>query len=354
MGRSSCWLLAAWSYCTRSRCAAATDRMRHPPARRRLAPRRGQRRGHRLGARQSESQGGGLSGRVVRGGIAVAGYRDDAVPRRAASCLRLSAAKVCSSAEPVTNVTLTELAEPVGLAGRCGCRRCRSDLRGCGRWRRLGFRMRRTRCSRPQEPTMLWLAERPAGWVAPGARLAVEVAPRPGRGGGWRRGTRRGKRRALHRTHRCLGRRCRRLASGGWLAGRRRGRRCLGGRHVALAVAVPGGDGGGGGGTVPRPNSAGEAPGTDGSAIGAAAATCCALRPIGDQRAGDVGERRAVRLRRLRRHSGQVGIRLVGAGRRRPLLGDLAAFQAMPPAHRVYRRGTKSNPPAAAHTATRH
>ncbi len=28
---------------------------------------------------------------------------------------------------------------------------------------------------------MLWLAERPAGWVAPGARLAVEVAPRPGR-----------------------------------------------------------------------------------------------------------------------------------------------------------------------------
>jgi hypothetical protein len=46
---------------------------------------------------------------------------------------------------------------------------------------------------------------------------------------------------------------------------------------VALALAVLGGGGGGGGGTVPRPNRFGEAPGSDGSAIGAAAAMCCAL-----------------------------------------------------------------------------
>src|ERR1700760_3865740 len=43
-------------------------------------PRGGQRRGHRLGARQTESEGSGLGGRVVRGGIAVAGDRDDAAP----------------------------------------------------------------------------------------------------------------------------------------------------------------------------------------------------------------------------------------------------------------------------------
>jgi hypothetical protein len=46
---------------------------------------------------------------------------------------------------------------------------------------------------------------------------------------------------------------------------------------VALAVWVPGGGGGAGGGTVPRPNNPGEAEGSDGSAIGAAAARCCAL-----------------------------------------------------------------------------
>ena len=46
---------------------------------------------------------------------------------------------------------------------------------------------------------------------------------------------------------------------------------------VALACPVPGGGGGGGGGTVPRPNSAGEALGSEGSAIGAAAAACWAL-----------------------------------------------------------------------------
>ena len=47
----------------------------------------------------------------------------------------------------------------------------------------------------------------------------------------------------------------------------------------ALAVCVPGGveGGGGGGGSVPLPNSAGDALGEDGSAIGAAAAMCWAL-----------------------------------------------------------------------------
>jgi hypothetical protein len=45
----------------------------------------------------------------------------------------------------------------------------------------------------------------------------------------------------------------------------------------ALAVGVPGGGGDGGGGKVPLPNSPGEALGEDGSAMGAAAAKCCAL-----------------------------------------------------------------------------
>ena len=57
--------------------------------------------------------------------------------------------------------------------------------------------------------------------------------------------------------------------------------------------------------------------------------------PIGDQGAGDVGESGTVRLRRFRRHRGQVRVRLVCAGRRRSLLGDLAALQVVPPADRV-------------------
>lgn len=45
----------------------------------------------------------------------------------------------------------------------------------------------------------------------------------------------------------------------------------------ALAACVPGGGAGGGGGKVLLPNSAGDALGDDGSAIGAASARCCAL-----------------------------------------------------------------------------
>jgi len=45
----------------------------------------------------------------------------------------------------------------------------------------------------------------------------------------------------------------------------------------ALALGAADGAGGGGGGMVPRPNSDGEAAGSEGSAIGAAAAMCCAL-----------------------------------------------------------------------------
>ena len=67
---------------------------------------------------------------------------------------------------------------------------------------------------------------------------------------------------------------------------------------VALAGAVPGGAAGVGGGTVPRPNKAGDALGSDGSGNGAAAARCCALVRSAISALGDVGERRAVRLRR--------------------------------------------------------
>ena len=124
---------------------------------------------------------------------------------------------------------------------------------------------------------MLWLAERPAGSVAPGARLAVEVAPRPGRRGG-----------CAAAPGGASGVLC--TAPTGALAGAAAvwppvaGWLGVGGAGgasaaamVALAFAVPDGEGGGGGGTVPRPNRAGDAPGTDGSAIGASAATCCAL-----------------------------------------------------------------------------
>ena len=60
--------------------------------------------------------------------------------------------------------------------------------------------------------------------------------------------------------------------------------------------------------------------------------------PVGDQRIGDIGERRAIRLRRLGRHRCQVRIGLVRTGRRRSLFGDLAALQIVPPGHRVHRR----------------
>src|ERR1700719_2599043 len=60
--------------------AAATDRSGIHLHGRGWHPGGGQRGGHRLGAGQTESEGGRLGGRVVRGGIAVAGNRDDAVP----------------------------------------------------------------------------------------------------------------------------------------------------------------------------------------------------------------------------------------------------------------------------------
>ena len=105
----------------------------------------------------------------------------------------------------------------------------------------------------------------------------------------------------------------------------------------ALAVGVPGGGGDGGGGKVPLPNSPGEALGEDGSAMGRRR-QMLRVGPVGDQRAGDVGQRGPVRLRRFRRHRRQVRVRLIRAGRRRSLLGDLTALQVVPPAHRVHRR----------------
>jgi hypothetical protein len=65
--------------------------------------------------------------------------------------------------------------------------------------------------------------------------------------------------------------------SAGALAGGGAGGASAAGIEALAAGGVPGGGGAGGGGRVPLPNSPGDAVGEDGSAIGAAAARCCAL-----------------------------------------------------------------------------
>ena len=84
--------------------------------------------------------------------------------------------------------------------------------------------------------------------------------------------------------------------------------------------------GGGGGGAVPTPNRRGEAEGEDGSASGAACAACCALVRSATSDCGQLLHRLRIRRRRLRRNRGDVRVWLIGAGRRRTLFGDLAAF----------------------------
>jgi len=58
---------------------------------------------------------------------------------------------------------------------------------------------------------------------------------------------------------------------------------------------------------------------------------------IGDQRIRDLLAQFWIGGRRTRRHGAEIGKRIVGAWRRRALLGDGAALQAMPPSHRIHR-----------------
>lgn len=149
---------------------------------------------------------------------------------------------------------------------------------------------------------------------------------------------RRGQWRALHRADWRLGRCRHRLRAVGRRTGRCRGRWCL--RRCHRRTRLPGSRR-----RRRRHGSASEQArgrtgqrrirnrrrGRDMLRVGA----------VGDQCIGDIGERGAVRLLGFRRHAGQVGIGLVGTGRRWPLLGNLAALQIVPPSHWVYRCGER-------------
>jgi hypothetical protein len=59
------------------------------------------------------------------------------------------------------------------------------------------------------------------------------------------------------------------------------------------------------------------------------------MRPVGDQALGDALQLLHIRRLGTRRNRCEVRIRSVGARRRRALLGNLAAFQIVPPRDRV-------------------
>ena len=317
---------------------------------------RGQRRGHRLGARQAEGERRRLRRRVVRGGVAVAGDRDRCrCPRRAASAFSAVGAErrqLRRSRRRTSTLTAS--------AGRpAGRRRRRRRRRGgaAWQWRGGGGAAGIRPVSRRQEPAV------------PAPRTPRQVGRRRGGGRQWRwrspdggrlrRGAGRRKRRALHRSDRRLGRRRAPSAARccGWRRRRGRGRR--GRRRPPPWRRSPAQSAGRRRGRWRRRRCPGRtAPAmrwaSDGSGNRRRRRRVLRVGAVGDQRAGDVAERRAVRRRRLGRHGRQVGIGLVGAGRRRPLLGDLAALQAVPPAHRVDRgREATSSPPAAAPAAQR-
>ena len=320
MGRSRGWEALLYQTCG----AAATDRCgidlhggcRHAG--------RSQRGGHRLSARQAEGQCRRLGVRIVRGGVAIAGDRDDAVaaPRgellqRIGSRLRQrgrtgdegdadgvgrARLEAVSPASPrprlpapsapgwrpmvVARVAPAWRPLPVGVAGGGG------GGAAADRWRRSRRRRGGNAGGWAGAGGGTGACATPAAWAAPaGGWHLRDGAARPlaaliaGRR----------ERRALHRANRCLGRRRQQAlvprlavwagAGGASAAG-----------MEALAVAVPGGGGGGGGGTVPRPNSARR--GARQRRIGDRRRRGSVLRvgAVGDQRVGDVGQRGAVGL----------------------------------------------------------
>ena len=64
--------------------------------------------------------------------------------------------------------------------------------------------------------------------------------------------------------------------------------------------------------------------------------------PVRNQRIGQLLQLVHVRRLRLGRHGREVGIRLVGTRRRRPILCDLAALLPVPPVDRVHRGGRRT------------
>ena len=179
---------------------------------------------------------------------------------------------------------------------------------------------------------------RASGGAVAGSAPAAGAAPRSA-----------AERRALHRSDRRLGRR--RRAPTRRPAARRRGGASP--RHGGARLRGPGGGGGGGGGTVPRPNRAGEALGSEGSASAPPrprAARWCGRRSA-RWRCWPARRDRALGLRR---HDARFGYGWSAPGRRRPL-----ARRSCRPAGRATnspgssRPGTTNSPPAAAPTTAR-
>src|SRR5271166_202558 len=213
------------------------------------------------------------------------------LPRRPASCFRVSVPTAGNSAEPVTNVTLTVLA---GLGGDGGAGAPVATVVGAAGGE-AGVASG-AGAGGGGGTSAGAAATGTAGAGGAGGRAgaaagdgAMEATPgrfaggggETGNGGGGAASTAGGSCAAPGGASGVL---CTVLT--GALAGAAASGPLAGGLGVAgaggasaaaidaLACALPGG---GGGGTVPRPNRPGEALGSDGSAIGAAAAICCAL-----------------------------------------------------------------------------
>ena len=337
-------------YCTRRAVAAATDRRGidlHGGSRNAGG---GQRRGHRLGARQAESERRRLGVRIVRRGVAVAGDRDHAAAPPRGELLQ----RVGSGWRQRGGTGHERHADRVGRVRRRRCRRgCRGTVVGAAAGAGGGAGRRLAATAEPALTAAAAAARRWAGgggaaatgwrWRRRRRRSSGAAGAAGGAAGALSRRAGRGKRRALHRADRRLGGRRRRLGQRRWPAAG--GEAAAGGASAAAIVAL----------ACRcrrrrwrrrRRHGASAEQGRRGTRqrrIGDRRRRGRVLRvgAVGDQRGGDVGQRGAVGRLGLRRHGGQIRIRLVGAGRRRPLFRDLAALQVVPPTHRVHRCGER-------------